>query len=221
MYKKWSQNVNVAHSEEGTWALEWHQVQHTGGDWQYQPQPGNASHLQHLRASCFSLASYFYYKVQPSPLSIFIGRNFRWIMGLTRTKNTGKHLPNIKGLPCWHSGVLPNYINLQFYISESISEHNRKWSSKPKTFMLLGFLWSFHFLTCQIKAPQDVLESVESSRQDLFLIVFISLPEAHQRAMVWQHNWSYLYLQTTTCTLYFHWLESLQKGFLQVFQQCL
>ena len=81
-------------------------------------------------------------------------------------------------------------INIQFYISESISEHNRKWSSKPKTFMLLGFLWSFHFLTCQIKAPQDVLESVESSRQDLFLIVFISLPEAHQRAMVWQHNWS-------------------------------
>ena len=61
--------------------------------------------------------------------------------------------------------------------------------------MLLGFLWSFHFLTCQIKAPQDVLESVESSRQDLFLIVFISLPEAHQRAMVWQHNWSYLFFR--------------------------
>ena len=189
--------MNVAHSEEGTWALEWHQVQHTGGDWQYQPQPGNASHLQHLRASCFSLASYFYYKVQPSPLSIFIGRNFRWIMGLTRTKNTGKHLPNIKGLPCWHSGVLPNYINLQFYISESISEHNRKWSSKPKTFMLLGFLWSFHFLTCQIKAPQDVLESVESSRQDNFgpwfdsitrvTLIFRPLP-AHCTFIGWIFN---------------------------------
>ena len=180
MYKQWSQNVNVAHSEEGTWALEWHQVQHTGGDWQYQPQPGNASHLQHLRASCFSLASYFYYKVQPSALSIFIGRNFRWIMGLTRTKNTGKHLPNIKGLPCWHSGVLPNYINLQFYISESISEHNRK----PKTFMLLGFLWSFHFLTCQIKAPKTFWRVLNHQGK------IISLPEAHQRAMVWQHNWS-------------------------------